>query len=155
MLMAGLDGISNKIDPGDPVDKNIYDLPPEELAEIPSVPGSLDAALAALEADHEFLTEGDVFTEDFIDNYIAYKREKEVDAIRLRPHPYEFVALLRHLGQAAPAGRTLSGGRRWTAARPTSGGLSLRCAASRSASATIVSVGLALPQVGNTELPAT
>ena len=89
--MAGLDGISNKIDPGDPVDKNIYDLPPEELAEIPSVPGSLEAALAALEADHEFLTEGDVFTEDFIENYLAYKREKEVDAIRLRPHPYEFV----------------------------------------------------------------
>jgi glutamine synthetase len=91
MLMAGLDGIRHKMDPGDPVDKNIYDLPPEELAEIPSVPGSLDAALAALEADHEFLTEGDVFTQDFIDNYIAYKREKEVDAIRLRPHPYEFV----------------------------------------------------------------
>ena len=66
------------------------------------MPGSLDEALAALEADHEFLTEGDVFTQDFIDNYIAYKREKEVDAIRLRPHPYEFVALLRHLaGQAA------------------------------------------------------
>ncbi len=90
MLMAGLDGIKHKIDPGDPVDKNIYDLPPEELAEIPSVPGSLEAALEALEADHEFLTEGDVFTQDFVDNYIAYKREKEVDAIRLRPHPYEF-----------------------------------------------------------------
>jgi glutamine synthetase len=91
MLMAGLDGIRNKLDPGDPVDKNIYDLPPEELAEIPSVPGSLEAALAALEADHDFLTEGDVFTDDFIENYLAYKREKEVDAIRLRPHPYEFV----------------------------------------------------------------
>jgi glutamine synthetase len=91
MLMAGLDGIRSKLDPGDPVDKNIYDLPPEELAEIPSVPGSLDAALDALEADHEFLTEGDVFTQDFIDNYLAYKREKEVDEMRLRPHPYEFV----------------------------------------------------------------
>jgi glutamine synthetase len=91
MLMAGLDGIRNKLDPGDPVDKNIYDLPPEELAELPKVPGSLDEALAALEADHDFLTEGDVFTQDFIDNYLAYKREKEVDAIRLRPHPYEFV----------------------------------------------------------------
>jgi glutamine synthetase len=91
MLMAGIDGIKNRIDPGDPVDKNIYDLPPEELADIPTVPGSLGEALAALEADHEFLTEGDVFTEDFIENYLAYKREKEVDAIRLRPHPYEFV----------------------------------------------------------------
>jgi glutamine synthetase len=91
MLMAGIDGIKNRIDPGDPVDKNIYDLPPEELAEIPTVPGSLGEALAALEADHEFLTEGDVFTADFVENYIAYKREKEVDAIRLRPHPYEFV----------------------------------------------------------------
>jgi glutamine synthetase len=91
MLMAGLDGIKNKMDPGDPVDKNIYDLPPEELADIPSVPASLEAALDALEADNEFLTEGDVFTQDFVDNYIAYKREKEVDAIRLRPHPHEFV----------------------------------------------------------------
>jgi glutamine synthetase len=91
MLMAGLDGIRNKIDPGDPVDKNIYDLPPEELASMPSVPGSLDAALEALEADNEFLLEGDVFSPDFIANYIAYKREEEIDAIRLRPHPYEFV----------------------------------------------------------------
>jgi glutamine synthetase len=91
MLMAGLDGIRNKIDPGDPVDKNIYDLPPEELAEIPSVPDSLQGALDALEADHEFLTEGDVFTQDFVDNYLEYKRENEVDPVRLRPHPYEFV----------------------------------------------------------------
>jgi len=91
MLMAGIDGIRNKIDPGDPVDKNIYDLPPEELAELPKVPGSLDDALTALENDHDFLTEGDVFTPDFIQNYIAYKRETEVDEIRLRPHPYEFV----------------------------------------------------------------
>ncbi|MEM9442091.1 MAG: type I glutamate--ammonia ligase, partial [Pseudomonadota bacterium] len=91
MLMAGIDGIKNKIDPGDPVDKNIYDLPPEELAELASVPGSLDEALNALEADHSFLTEGDVFSEDFVQNYIGYKREAEVDAVRLRPHPYEFV----------------------------------------------------------------
>jgi glutamine synthetase len=91
MLMAGIDGIKNRIDPGDPVDKNIYDLPPEELAEIPTVPGSLGEALAALEADHEFLMEGDVFTQDFVANYLEYKRDKEVDAIRLRPHPYEFV----------------------------------------------------------------
>ena len=91
MLMAGLDGIRSKIDPGDPVDKNIYDLPPEELAELPKVPGSLPDALAALEADSEFLMEGEVFTQDFIDNFLAYKREKEVDEIRLRPHPYEFV----------------------------------------------------------------
>jgi glutamine synthetase len=91
MLMAGLDGIRSKLDPGDPVDKNIYDLPPEELAELPKVPGSLDDALLALENDHEFLLEGDVFTADFVENYLAYKREMEVDEIRLRPHPYEFV----------------------------------------------------------------
>jgi len=91
MLMAGLDGIKNRLDPGDPVDKNIYDLPPEELAELPGVPASLEEALDALQADHGFLTEGDVFTQDFVDNYIGYKREAEVDAIRLRPHPYEFV----------------------------------------------------------------
>jgi glutamine synthetase len=91
LLMAGLDGVKNKIDPGDPVDKNIYDLPPEELAELAGVPASLEEALGALKADHAFLTEGDVFTEDFIENYIAYKSEEEVDAIRLRPHPHEFV----------------------------------------------------------------
>ena len=90
MLMAGLDGIKNKIDPGDPVDKDIYDLPPEEAAEIKQVPGSLEASLAALEADHEFLLEGDVFSADLIDTYIDYKRSSEVDPIRLRPHPYEF-----------------------------------------------------------------
>src|SRR5918995_2866803 len=78
MLMAGLDGIRNKLDPGDPVDKNIYDLPPEEAAEIKQVPGSLDQALAALEADHEFLLEGDVFTADLISTYIDYKRSSEV-----------------------------------------------------------------------------
>ena len=90
MLMAGLDGIRNKIDPGDPVDKNIYDLPPEEAAEIKQVPGSLQDSLAALEADHEFLLDGDVFTADLISTYVDYKRSAEVDPIRLRPHPYEF-----------------------------------------------------------------
>jgi glutamine synthetase len=90
MLMAGIDGIQNKIDPGQPLDKDIYDLGPEELSQVPSMPGSLEDALAALEADHQFLLNGDVFTEDLLQTYIAYKREKEVDAIRLRPHPYEF-----------------------------------------------------------------
>ena len=89
MLMAGLDGIQNKIDPGDPIDKNIYDLPPEEAALIRQVPGSLPDALAALEEDHEFLLEGDVFTPDLIHTYIDYKRSAEVDPMRLRPHPYE------------------------------------------------------------------
>jgi glutamine synthetase len=90
MLMAGLDGIQNKIEPPDPVDRDLYDLPPEELAKVPQVPGSLDEALAALEADHDFLTAGGVFTPDVIDTWIAYKRETEIDAVRLRPHPYEF-----------------------------------------------------------------
>ena len=90
MLMAGIDGIKNKIDPGDPTDKNIYDLPPEEAAMIKQVPGSLDASLRALEEDHEFLLEGDVFNHDQIMSYIDYKRSAEVDPIRLRPHPYEF-----------------------------------------------------------------
>ena len=90
MLMAGLDGVRNKIEPPAPMDKDLYELPPEELAEVPQVPGSLDDALAALEADHEFLLEGDVFTQDVIDTWIAYKREHEVDAVRLRPHPWEF-----------------------------------------------------------------
>jgi glutamine synthetase len=91
MLMAGLDGIQNKIDPGQPLDKDIYELGPEELKDVPSVPGSLDAALKALENDHEFMLKGDVFTQDAIDTWIWYKRTKEVDPIRLRPHPYEFV----------------------------------------------------------------
>src|SRR5579884_2234324 len=90
MLMAGLDGVENKIDPGQPLDKDIYDLGPEELAKVPSMPGSLDAALDALEKDHAFLTKGDVFTEPLLETYIEYKRDKEVNAIRLRPHPYEF-----------------------------------------------------------------
>ena len=91
MLMAVLDGIQNKMDPGDPLDKNIYDLPPEELAEIPSPPGSLDASLAALEEDNEFLLKGDVFTKDVIDMWIDYKTANEVNPVKLRPHPHEFM----------------------------------------------------------------
>ncbi len=90
MLMAQLDGIKNKIKPGDPLDKDIYDLEPEELDKVPKTPGSLEEALNNLEKHHEFLLQGDVFTSDVIDTWIWYKREKEVDAIRLRPHPYEF-----------------------------------------------------------------
>jgi glutamine synthetase len=90
MVMAVIDGIQNKIDPGDPLDKNIYNLPPEELAEIPSAPGSLDEALASLKADQEFLLKGDVFTQDAIDMWLEYKTENEVNDVRLRPHPHEF-----------------------------------------------------------------
>jgi glutamine synthetase len=90
MLMAGLDGIQNRIDPGKPIDKNLYDLPPAEAKEVKSTPGSLEQALDALEADHAFLLRGDVFTKDVIETWLNYKRDKEIDAIRLRPHPYEF-----------------------------------------------------------------
>jgi glutamine synthetase len=90
MLMAGLDGIKNKIEPIEPVDKDLYELPPEEARNIPQVPGSLEAVLLALEEDHAFLLEGGVFTEDLIETWIAYKREHELDPIRLRPHPHEF-----------------------------------------------------------------
>ncbi len=90
MLMAALDGIENRIDPGDPMDKDLYSLPPEELKDIPTTPASLDEALNALEEDHEFLMKGDVFTEDLIRKWIEYKRENEADQVRLRPHPYEF-----------------------------------------------------------------
>lgn len=90
MLMAGLDGIENKIDPGEPLDKDIYALGPEELANIPVLPASLDEALDALEGDHDFLLKGDVFTQDVIDRWISYKRENEIDPIRIRPHPMEF-----------------------------------------------------------------
>jgi glutamine synthetase len=90
MLMAGLDGIQNRIDPGKPIDKNLYDLPPAEAKEVKSTPGSLEQALEALEADHAFLLRGDVFTKDVIETWLNYKRDKEIDAIRLRPHPYEF-----------------------------------------------------------------
>jgi len=90
MLMAGLDGVQNKIDPGEPLDKDIYDLSPEEIRGVPSLPASLDEALRALENDHSFLTKGDVFSEEIIETWIDYKMKQEVDAIRLRPHPYEF-----------------------------------------------------------------
>ena len=88
--MAGLDGVQNQIDPGEPMDKDLYDLPPEEAAKIKQVPGSLSAVLSALENDYEFLLAGDVFTEDLIESYLAYKVEAEVDPIRMRPHPHEF-----------------------------------------------------------------
>lgn len=90
MLCAGLDGIKNQIDPGSPLDVDIYDLSPEELAKIPSTPGSLLDALEALREDHDFLTNTGVFTEDFIENWIEYKLDNEVNPMRLRPHPYEF-----------------------------------------------------------------
>jgi len=91
LLMAGLDGIENKINPGDPLDKDIYSLGPEELADIPSAPGSLEDALTALKEDHEFLLKGDVFTEDVIQTWIDYKMENEVNPMKLRPVPYEFM----------------------------------------------------------------
>jgi glutamine synthetase len=90
MLMAGLDGIRNKIEPREPIDKDLYELPPDEHADVAQVPGSLEAVLDALEADHDFLLEGGVFTPDVVSTWIDYKREHEVDAVRLRPHPYEF-----------------------------------------------------------------
>jgi len=90
MLMAGLDGIANRIEPPAPVDKDLYDLPPEELALVPQVPSSLDEALLALEADQDYLKAGGVFTDDLLTTWIEYKRKNEIDAIRLRPHPYEF-----------------------------------------------------------------
>jgi glutamine synthetase len=90
IFMAVIDGIQNKMDPGDPLDKNIYDLPPEELANVPSAPGSLEESLAALKADHEFLLKGDVFTKDVIDMWIEYKTDAEVNPVKLRPHPHEF-----------------------------------------------------------------
>ncbi|CAN5215188.1 type I glutamate--ammonia ligase [soil metagenome] len=90
MLLAGVDGIRNKIEPPDPVDKDIYELPREELLDLPGVPASLEEALAAVTEDHEFLLEGGVFTEDLIDAWVDYKMDSEVSAVRLRPHPYEF-----------------------------------------------------------------
>jgi glutamine synthetase len=89
-LMAGLDGVRNKIEPPKPIDKDLYELEPEEAAKVKSVPGSLEQVLDALERDHDFLLKGDVFTKDVIETWLKYKRTKEVDAIRLRPHPYEF-----------------------------------------------------------------
>ncbi len=90
MLMAGLDGIENKLDPGEPMDKDLYDLETKEAARIPTMPGSLEDALRNLERDHQFLLKGGVFTEDLIEAWIGYKRTREVDPLRLRPHPYEF-----------------------------------------------------------------
>ncbi|SDI20540.1 glutamine synthetase [Sinosporangium album] len=90
MLMAGLDGIRNKIEPPEPMDKDLYELPPEEARLVPQVPASLDKVLDNLEADHDYLLEGGVFTQDLIETWISYKRENEVDPIRLRPHPHEF-----------------------------------------------------------------
>jgi glutamine synthetase len=90
ILMAALDGIENKISPGDPLDKDIYDLPPEELAGVAKTPGSLAESLDALESNHEFLLRGDVFTKDVIDRWISYKRVNDVEALRGRPHPYEY-----------------------------------------------------------------
>src|SRR3989475_9225758 len=90
MLLAGLDGGKNKIEPPDPIDKDLYDLPPEEAMNVKQVPGSLEEVLNALENDHEFLLEGGVFTQDVIDTWIEYKRTRELDQVRLRPHPWEF-----------------------------------------------------------------
>jgi glutamine synthetase len=90
MLMAGLDGVKNKIEPPPPIEKDLYELPAAEAKKIKSMPGSLDQALDALEKDHAFMLEGGVFTPDVIETWLSYKRKKEVDAIRLRPHPYEF-----------------------------------------------------------------
>jgi glutamine synthetase len=90
MLMAGLDGIKNRIEPHEPVDKDLYELPAEEAKLIPQVPGNLEDVLKALEADHDYLLAGDVFTKDLIETWIDYKREKEIKPLALRPHPYEF-----------------------------------------------------------------
>ena len=90
ILMAVIDGILNKIDPGEPLDKDIYDLPPEELARVPQTPSSLAEALKALEADHDYLLKGDVFTLDVIESWVDYKMNNEVQALALRPNPWEF-----------------------------------------------------------------
>lgn len=90
VMLAGLDGVINRIDPGEPLDKDIYDMAPEELKDVPSTPASLEEALKALEADHEYLLKGDVFTEDMIETWIKYKIEKEIKPMALQPHPYEF-----------------------------------------------------------------
>jgi glutamine synthetase len=91
MMMAGVDGVENKMDPGPPLDKDVFDLSPDELAKVPSMPTSLEEALDALERDSAFLLKGDVFTDELLRTYIEYKREKECKAVRLRPHPYEFL----------------------------------------------------------------
>ena len=105
LLMAALDGIQNKIDPGEPLDKDIYDLPAEEAANVPKTPASLSEAIDALEADHQFLLRGDVFTQDVIDTWCAWKRENEIDPMRLRPHPYEFCMYYDCLLYTSPSPR--------------------------------------------------
>ena len=90
MMMAGLDGVENKIDPGEPLDKDIYDLGPEELKKVPTLPGSLEESLRALERDHDFLLKGDVFSDELLETWIEYKMKNEVQAVNMRPHPYEF-----------------------------------------------------------------
>jgi glutamine synthetase len=90
MMMAGIDGIRNKIEPPEPVDKDLYELPPDEALAIPQVPGSLDEVLATLESDHDYLLDGGVFTPDLIETWLDYKRSNELDPLRLRPHPHEF-----------------------------------------------------------------
>jgi glutamine synthetase len=90
MLMAGLDGIENEYDPGEPLEQDLFELSAKETAAFPQVPSSLEEALQALEEDHEFLLKGNVFTKDVIETWIKYKTENDVDPIRLRPHPYEF-----------------------------------------------------------------
>ncbi|HJL40315.1 MAG TPA: type I glutamate--ammonia ligase [Myxococcales bacterium LLY-WYZ-16_1] len=90
MTMAGIDGILNKVDPGEPLDKDIYGLSPEELAEVPTCPTSLEQAMDALEKDHEFLLKGDVFTREVLETWLDYKRTNEIDVLRKRPHPFEF-----------------------------------------------------------------
>ena len=90
MLMAGLDGIANEIDPGEPVDYDLFEASGDTLAALAQMPSSIEEALEALEADHDFLLQGDVFTPDLLESYIGFKRETEVDEIRLRPHPWEF-----------------------------------------------------------------
>ena len=90
MLMAGIDGVLNKIDPGEPMDKNLYDLDPIELSNVPQVPTSLEHSLEELEKDYDFLLKNDVFTEDVISAWIEYKRENEAAQVSMRPHPYEF-----------------------------------------------------------------
>ncbi|KAA8877165.1 type I glutamate--ammonia ligase, partial [Nocardia colli] len=90
MMMAGLDGIKNKIEPLAPVDKDLYELPPEEAKNIPQAPTSLATVIDRLEQDHDYLTEGNVFTDDLIETWISIKREQEIAPVNLRPHPYEF-----------------------------------------------------------------
>ena len=105
LLLAGLDGIKNKIEPPAPIDKDIYELPPDEMADIDQVPTSLDAVLDALEADHDFLTAGDVFTPDLIETWIDFKRTEEIAARAAAPAPARVRALLRHLGPTRPLTR--------------------------------------------------